>query len=144
MADLGTITEIVNASELTLEVGADVYVALTDLTLHIARPEERTASTGLGSVYTYGKGDNWFRATLEVTTPELGDVTPSFNFLTKTDANGDLPSRAWKIVAKDKAGATKTYAVDGVLPEYELKKPQEGTVIIDIFVRITGDSATIT
>ena len=144
MGNLGEITEIVNAGELTLEVGADTYVSLTDLTLHIARPEERTASTGLGPVYTYGKGDNWFRGTLEVTTPELGDVTPSFNFLSKTDANGDLPSRSWKIVAKDKAGATKTYAVTGVLPEYEIKKPQEGSVTIDIFVRITGDSVTIT
>ena len=144
MANLGEITEIVNASELTLEVGADTYAPLTDLTLHIARPEERTATTGLGPNYTYGKGDNWFRGTLEVTTPELGDVTPSFNFLSKTNTNGDLPSRAWKIVARDVSGATKTYAVTGVLPEYEIKKPQEGKATIEIFVRITGDSVTIT
>ena len=144
MANLGEITEVVNASELTLEVGADTYILLTDLTLHIARPEERTATTDGGPVYTYGKGDNWFRATLLVSTPELGDLTPSFNFLSKTNANGDLPSRAWKIVARDLAGATKTYAVTGVLPEYEIKKPQEGKVTIDIFVRITGDSVTIT
>ena len=144
MANIGEITEIANASELTLEVGTDTYILLTDLTLHIARPEERTATTDGGPVYTYGKGDNWFRATLLTSTPELGDLTPSFNFLSKTDANGDLPSRAWKIVAKDVSGATKTYAVTGVLPEYEIKKPQEGKVIIDIFVRITSDNVVIT
>jgi len=144
MANIGEITEIVNASELTLEVGIDTYVMLIDLTLHISRPEERTAPTGVGPVYTYGLGDNWFRGTLIVTTPELGDITPSFNFLSKTNADGDLPSRAWKIVAKNVSGATKTYAVTGVLPEYEIKKPQEGKVTIDIFIRITSDSVVIT
>jgi len=145
MADLGTITEIVNASELTLEVGADIYVMLTDLNIHIGRPEDRTATTDAGVLYTYGKGDNFFTATLTVTTPELGDGAGSLNALTKIDSDGDMISTAWKIVARNLAGATKTFAATGVLRDYDVKKGgEEGTVEIDIFVRITGDTITIT
>ena len=144
MANLGEITEIVNASELTLEVGADAYGRLINLQLHVGRPEDRTATVDGAALFTYGKGDNWFTATLLITTPELGDLTPTFNFLTKIDADGDMPSRAWKIVARDLAGATKTMAVDGFLREYDLRKAEEGKVEIDLFVRITGDTITIT
>jgi len=144
MANLGEITEIVNASELTLEVGSDTYIMLTNLVLNVARPEDRAATTDSGPVYTYGKGDNWFTATLLITSPEIGDLTPTFNFLSKTDSNGDLPSRAWKIVARDLAGATKTWAATGVLRDYQVRKPEEGKVAIDIFVRITGDTITVT
>ena len=48
MANLGEITEIVNASELTLEVGSDTYIMLTNLQIHIGRPEDRTATTDAG------------------------------------------------------------------------------------------------
>jgi len=143
MADLGAITEIVNASELTLEVGADTYVMLTNLVLNVSRPEDRVATTDSGPVYTYGKGDNWFTATLIITTPEIGDLTPTFNFLSKTDANGALPSRSWLIVGRDVSGATKTWAATGVLRDYQVRKPEEGKVAIDIFVRITGDAVVV-
>ena len=144
MADIGAITEIVNASELTLEVGSDTYIMLTNLSLHVGRPEDRTATTDGGVLYTYGKGDNSFTATLVVTTPELGDLTPTFNFLTKIDGDGDMPSRLWKIVARDVSGNTKTFAATGILRDYDIQKPEEGKVTIDIFVRITGDTITIT
>lgn len=144
MANLGEITEIVNASELTLEVGSDSYILLTNLQLHIGRPEDRTATVDGGALFTYGKGDNFFTATLLVSTPELGDLTPTFNFLTKIDSDGDMPSRAWKIVARDISGSTKTFAATGILREYDVRKGEEGKVEIDIFVRITGDTITIT
>jgi len=143
MANLGEVSEIVNAHKLTLEVGANVYILLTNLQIHIGRPEDRTATTDGGVLYTYGKGDNFFTATLLVTTPELGDAAGSLNKLTQTDANGDMTSTAWKIVAKDVSGATKTFAATGVLREYDVRKEEEGTVEIDIFVRITGDTVTI-
>jgi len=139
MADLGAIGEIVNASELTLEVGSDTYIMLTNLVINISRPEDRVATTDAGPVYTYGKGDNSFTATLLVTTPELS----SLNTLTQTDANGDMTSTAWKIVAKNVSAATKTFAATGVLRDYQVRKPEEGKVEIDIFVRITGDTITI-
>jgi hypothetical protein len=140
MANLGEITEIVNASELTLEVGSDNYILLTNLNLHIGRPEDRVATTDGGALFSYGKGDNWFTATLLVSTPELS----SLNTLGGTDSNGALTSTSWKIVAKNVSGATKTFAATGVLREYDVSKPNEGKVSIDIFVRITGDTISIT
>jgi len=144
MANIGEITEIINASELTLEVGADTYIMLTNLQLHIGRPEDRAATTDAGVLYTYGKGDNFFTATLLITTPEIGDLTPTFNFLTKIDVNGDMPSRAWKIVAKNVSGPTKTLAATGILRSYDIRKVPEGKIEIDIDVRITADSILVT
>jgi len=97
MANIGEITEIVNASELTLEVGADIYIMLTNLVIHIGRTEDRTATTDAGALYTYGKGENFFTGTLVVTTPELS----SLNTLTQIDSDGDMTSTLWKIVAAD-------------------------------------------
>jgi len=139
MANLGEITEIVNASELTLEVGSNTYIMLKDLQIHIGRPEDRTATTDAGVLYTYGKGDNFFTATLVVTTPEIS----SLDTLTILDSDGDMPTQAWKIVARDLAGSTKTFAATGVLREYDVRKPEEGKAEIDIFVRIIGDTITI-
>tara|TARA_R110000787_G_scaffold26836_1_gene74847 strand:+ start:153 stop:572 length:420 start_codon:yes stop_codon:yes gene_type:complete len=138
MANLGEIAEIVNASELTLEVGSDNYILLTDLDLHIGRPEDRVATTD-NVLYTYGKGDNWFTATLIVSTPELS----SLNTLGQIDSDGDMTSTAWKIVAKNVSGATKTFSATGILREFDIRKPSEGKVNINIFVRITGDTISI-
>lgn len=150
MANLGEITEIVNASELTLEVGADNYILLTNLNLHIGRTEDRIATTDGGALYTYGKGDNFFTATLLLSGPELdgtayttATTAASINELSQIDSDGDMNAINWKIVAKDVSGNTKTFAATGVLKEYDVSKPQEGKVTIDIFVRITGDTITI-
>ena len=139
MANLGEITEIVNALECRLEVGSDNYILLKNLQIHIGRTENRDVTTDGGPLYTYGAGDNWFTATLVVSTPELS----SLNTLTNIDSSGAMTSTAWKIVAENVAGATKTFAATGILREYDVKKPEEGKVDIDIFVRITGDTVTI-
>ena len=139
MANIGEITEIVNASELTLLVGADTYIMLTNLVIHVGRTEDRVATTDAGALYTYGKGENFFTATLVVTTPELS----SLNTLTQIDGDGDMTSTAWLIKAADVSSATKTFAATGVLKEYDVRKTPEGKVEIDIFVRITGDTVTI-
>ncbi len=123
-----------------MEVGADNYILLTNLVLHIGRPEDRTATVDGGALYTYGKADNFFTATLLVSTPELS----SLNTLTQTDSDGDMTSTSWKIVARDLAGATKTFAATGFLRDYDVRKGEEGKVEIDIFVRITGDTISIT
>ena len=139
MANLGETTELVNSTECTLEVGSDIYVALTDLEWVVSRPEDRSPTTDLGPIYTYGKGDNFFTATLNITSPEIS----SLNTLTATDANGNLTATSWKIVYKDSAGATKTAAATGVLRDFKIRKEEEGIVKIDIFVRITGDTVTV-
>ena len=140
MPNIGEVTEIVNASELTLEVGSDNYILLTNLQIHIGRTERRTATTDGGALYSYGKGDNFFTATLTVSTPELSTL----NTLTQIDSDGDMTSTAWKIVARDVSGNTKTFAATGILRDYDVRKPDEGLVEIDIFVRIIGDTVTIT
>jgi hypothetical protein len=137
---LGEITEIVNASELTLELSSGNYILLTNLSLHIGRTEDRIATTDGGALFTYGKGDNWFTATLLVSTPELS----SLNTLTQIDGDGDMTPTSWLIKAKDVSGDTKTFAATGILREYDINKPSEGKVTIDIFVRITGDTISIT
>ena len=136
---VGEIAEIVNASELTLETSTGNYILLTNLSLHIGRPEDRVATTD-DVLYTYGKGDNFFTATLLVSTPELSDL----NTLGQIDSDGDMTSRDWLIKAKDVSGTTKTFAATGILREYDISKPSEGKVSIDIFVRITGDTISIT
>jgi len=145
MADLGAITEIVNASELTLEVGSDSYVMLTNLNIHIGRTEDRIATTDAGALYTYGKSENFFTATLVLTTPELIDTNAvGFNKLTQIDADGDMTARSWKIVGRNLAAATITWAATGILKEYDVRKSPEGKIEVDIFVRITGDTVAIT
>jgi hypothetical protein len=136
---VGEIAEIVNASELTLETSTGNYILLTNLSLHIGRPEDRVATTDGGALFTYGKGDNYFTATLLVSTPELSDL----NTLGQIDSDGDMTSRAWLIKAKDVSGTTKTFSATGILRDYDISKPSEGKVSIDIFVRITGDTISI-
>lgn len=152
MANLGELSEIINSTELTLKVGNDTYILLENLDIHIGRIENRHATTD-GLVYTYGKGDNYFTATLLLTGPELttsitappNDETNAagFNVLSQTDGNGDLQTIQWKIVAKDVSGGTKTFAATGLLRDYDIKKESEGVVKINIFVRITGDTITV-
>jgi len=140
MANLGEITEIVNSDELTLKVGADTYIMLNNLVVHVGRTENRIATTDAGALYSYGKGDSYFTATLVLTTPELD----SLNTLTQIDANGDMSSTAWLIVANNVSGSTKTLACTGVLRDYDVKKGGNGEYVeMDIFVRITGDTVTI-
>lgn len=140
MANLGEITEIVNSDEITLEVGSDNYILLTNLNMHIGRTENRQPTTDGGVLYTYGKGDHWFTATLNITTPEID----SLNTLTELDANGDMTSTSWKLVYKNISGATKTFAATGVLREFDISKGSDGVAAtIDIFVRITGDTVTV-
>jgi hypothetical protein len=143
MANLGEITEIVNATELTLEERtgtgtSDNYILLKDLDLHIGRVENRHPTTD-GLIYTYGKGDNFFTATLIVSTPEISSI----NTLSQTDGDGDLTSKNWLIHANDVSGSDKYLQCTGVLRDYDIKKSSEGVVEISIFVRITGDSLTI-
>ncbi len=138
MPNLGEFTEVVNSLETTLEVGSDNYITLTNLELEIARIETRSATTG-GLIYIYGRGNNFFTGTLEATTPELD----SLNTLTQLDANGNLTPTSWKIVYNNVSGATKTFAATGVLRDFHISKNAEDVIHVDIFVRITGDTITV-
>ena len=137
MANLGEATEIVNASELTLEVGADTYILLkTDsLNLHAGRPESRTDTTDAGALFTYSKGDNWFTCTLLLSKTEADSI----NTKSVLDTDGDMPSTAWLIKGKNISGTTITYTCTGILREWDVSAVG-GKVEIDSFGRITTDT----
>ncbi len=83
-------------------------------------------------------GDSFFTCTLIVTTPELS----SLNTLSQKDSNGSLTSTSWKLVATDLAENTKTFAATGVLRDYFVRRGED-KILIDIFVRIVGDTVSI-
>jgi len=140
MANLGEVAELVNAQNLKLDVGNDRYIMLQELDLHLGRPESREPTTDGGVQYFYGKGDHFFNATLLLTTPEIS----TFNALTVLDANGDLTSTAFKIIAEPRGGgADVTITVNAVLPDFNIVKPVEGGVLFRVRFRITDDTVTI-
>ena len=140
MANIGEIPELVNAQNLKLDVGNDRYIMLQELDFHLGRPEAREPTTDGGVQYFYGKGDHFFDATLLLTTPEISE----FNNLTELDANGDLTTVVYKIIAEPRGGgADVTITVDAVIPDFNIVKPVEGGVIFRIRFRITDDTVTV-
>ena len=140
MANLGEIAELVNAQNLKLDVGSDRYIMLQELDLHLGRPEAREPTTDGGVQYFFGKGDHFFNATLLLTTPEI----TIFNALTVLDANGDLTSTAFKIIAEPRGGgANVTITVNAVLPDFNIVKPVEGGVLFRVRFRITDDAVLV-
>lgn len=152
MAFLGDIGEIVSAKNLTLQVGSDTYRLVRGSTrIRVERTENRIPTTGAGPVYTVGQGNHFFTTTLFYTGPEVdgtaytnSTTAASFNDLTEPASNGAMNEIAWKIVATDQNGNTKTFAASGYLRDYEVYTNEiEENVLIDIFVRVTGDTITI-
>ena len=146
MANLGEVVEIINAKELTLEVGSDNYILLENLNIHVGRTEFRDVTTDGGPLYSYGAGDNYFTCTLLLGVKEMLDTNSvGFNKLTQIDSNGDMPTRLWLIKGRQINGSdTIQWAATGVLRDYDVSKPAEGKVRVDIFVRITGDTVAVT
>lgn len=134
-ATIGEISEFINNDEFNLVVGSDTYIGLEDLQLGITRLEDRAPTNDSGATYSPGQGNNFFTARLKATSPELS----SLNTLTQVDADGELTSTNWLIQAKDVSSTTMTFAATGYLRDFFPKKGPDGKVIMDIFVRITGD-----
>ena len=107
--------------------------------IKIGRPEFRAATNDSGVVYFAGMGDNFFTTTLFFT-----DQVTGLNTLTQTDSSGKLTSTAWLIVSTDSSGGTNTFAATGTLRDYFIHPDTGGHIAIDIFVRITGDTISIT
>ncbi len=141
MANIGEISELVNAQNLKLDVGSNRYIMLQELDFHLGRPEAREPTTDGGVQYFYGKGDHYFDATLLLTTPEIS----SFNALTELDANGDLTTTTFSIVAEPREATNPdvTITVNAVLPDFNIVKPVEGGLIFRIRFRITDDTVTV-
>jgi hypothetical protein len=140
MANIGEITELVNAQNLKLDVGVNRYIMLQDLDFHLGRPEAREPTTDGGVQYFYGKGDHYFDATLLLTTPEIS----TFNALTELDVNGDLTTTTFSIISEPRGGgADVTITVNAQLPDFNIVKPIEGGLIFRVRFRIIDDTVTV-
>ena len=140
MVNLGEVAELINAQRLRLDLGGDTYIMVQNLFIHIGRIEDRNATTDANVLYTAGKGDNWFTALLVATEPEV----IQFNTLSQTDANGDWTQSAWRIVGTARGGGVITFEADGIIREFDVTRDIRGGVKANIFVRIIGDSMSIT
>lgn len=141
MANIGEITEIINATKVHLDLGSDRYILLQELKFHVGRSESRE-STGSSSVYFYGQHDNYFTATILLSSPEIATY---LNY-TLLDANGALPSNSFKLLYTDVSGTSKTVTVDSVVNELDIEKPMEGGTKTNLRFRITEEvsSADVT
>lgn len=116
-----------------MDLGADRFILLQELKLHIGQPESDEA-TDAGSVFFYGQGDHYFTATILLSNPEVSTFI-GYSFPNAT--TGELPSNAFKIVLTAKDNTTKTIACTSVVPETDIEKPIEGGTKISLRFRIT-------
>lgn len=114
---------------------------LQDVTVHVDREEIADDTTGSGRLYTYGESDIWIQGTFVLTTPELS----SLDVLRERDSNGDMTETAYKVVAKNISGSTRTMTINGILKLYEVSKTRASgeKVKIPFFIRSTDDDITI-
>lgn len=139
MADVGAISELVNAQSLKLQLGSDKYIMLQELDFHLGRPEAREPTTDGGVLYFYGKGDHFFDATILLTNPEIKTFFDK-NKLSTPASN--LPEESWKILATSRGSpsTTVTITVKASIPEFNISKPVEGGVIFRVRFRILDDT----
>ena len=142
MVDIGTLTEVVNATEvrLYLTTTSNEYVLLQEIDLAIQR-EEYVEPIAIGNAYFYGQFDNAFDATILLSNADLGTFIDSI-FLT----NGALTQNTYLIELTSKDAATKTISVTALTPRLELEKLPEGGVKLRIRYRINEEvtSADVT
>lgn len=135
MADIGTLTELVNATEVRLYLTStdNEYVLLQEIDLVIQR-EEYVEPIAIGNAYFYGQFDNVFDATILLSGVDLSTFIDSI-FLT----NGALTTNTYLIELTSKDASTKTITVEAITPRLELEKLPEGGVKLRIRYRINEE-----
>ncbi|KKL66962.1 hypothetical protein LCGC14_2139730 [marine sediment metagenome] len=131
MANIGEITEVINATQVHLDLGLDRFILMQDLDFSIVRPESREA-TDAGAIYFYGQDQNEFTSTLVLSGPEIS----TFVGYTVIDVNGALPQNDFKIVYQPKTGSLITITVTCAVPKVEFLKPAEGGTMCNVTFRI--------
>jgi len=142
MADKGSLTSVINATEVKLYLTDtnSQYVLLQELELVIDRPETREA-VALGSVFFYGQHNNIFDATILLSAPEIDEYL-DFNAI----SSGGLTSGNYLLEYTPKVGTAKTITVTAVVPRLSFEKLPEGGVKFRARFRITEEvtSADVT
>ena len=136
MVDIGTLTEVVNATEvrLYLTTTSTEYLLLQEIDLVIQR-EEYVEPIAIGNAYFYGQFDNAFDATILLSNPDLGTTFIDSIFLT----NGALSVNTYLIELTSKDAATKTITVSAITPRLEIEKLPEGGVKLRMRFRINEE-----
>lgn len=134
MANIGEITEVINAVSVHLDLGSDRHILMQEIEFELDRPESRE-SADVGALYFYGQHNHSFEATLLLSTPEINTFV-GYNVL---DANGALPTNEFRLIYTNKAGASKTLKLDAVVPSVKFIKPVTGGVKVRLKFRITEE-----
>ena len=135
MVDIGTLTEVVNATEvrLFLTTTSNQYVLLQEIDLVIQR-EEYVEPVAIGNAYFYGQFDNAFDATILLSNEDLGIFIDSVSL-----TNGALTTNTYLIQLTSKDATTKTISVTAITPRLELEKLPEGGVKLRVRYRINEE-----
>ena len=137
MATLGSVSDLITASQVKLYVGTtpDLWRFLQVLDVYLDAPEFREATTNGGAQYYYGDDDSMVPFTL------LGTGTEMSYLLAKRErTNGLASSSTWTIVYTSNDGTTATLTVLGTLtPKLHITKPEEGGVKYEGTLRLTAN-----
>src|SRR3990167_596848 len=137
MATLGSVSDLITASQVKLYVGTtpDLFRFLQVLNVNLGAPEFREPTTNGGAQYYYGDDD----ATIDFEL--LGTGTEMSYFLAKRErSNGLASSSTWQIVYTSNDGTTATMTVLGTLvPNFSITKPDEGGVKYNGQLRLTAN-----
>ena len=156
MADLGVVTEAVNAKKMQVFVGTDdsdgtavtnQWKLVQNARVLMSHPIFREPTTS-GGVATYtGAPDNTISGTLLFTRDEWDDATNGFENLLTISSGGEVESNSWIVKFTDVSGtstdSTLTFA-SCKLSVVDISKSVEGAVKADITVICPGEPATTT
>ena len=155
MADLGVVTEAVNAKKMQVFVGSDAsdgtavtnqWKLVQNARVLISHPIFREPTTS-GGVATYtGAPDNTISGTLLFTRDEWDDSTNGFENLLTISSGGEVESNSWIVKFTDVSGtstdSTLTFA-SCKLSVVDISKSVEGAVKADITVICPGEPFTV-
>jgi len=144
MADLGVVTEAVNAKKMQVFIGStsNEWKLVQNARVLISHPIFREPTTS-GGVATYtGAPDNNISGTLLFTRDEWDDSTNGFENLLTISSGGEVESNSWVIKFTDVSGTstdtTLTFA-SCKLSVVDISKSVEGAVKADITVICPGE-----
>jgi len=138
---IGSATDVINATQVRLKLGANEYVLLQELELVLDRPETREA-VALGAVYFFGQHNHIFDATILLSALDIATYINMNNI----NSFGGLTPGTYGLEYTSKGGAVKTVNVDAETPRLSFEKLPEGGTKFRARFRITEEvtSADVT
>lgn len=144
MADLGVVTEAVNAKKMQVFIGStsNEWKLVQNARVLISHPIFREPTTS-GGVATYtGAPDNTISGTLLFTRDEWDDSTNGFENLLAVSSGGEVESNSWIVKFTDVSGTSTDSTLTFTsckLSVVDISKSVEGAVKADITVICPGE-----